>query len=83
VPKIISCSTDGSVPVETFLVSTMVVGLTEIGDKAQILSLMLAARFQRPVPILFVLFPFPTFANHATAGLARTLAIDASLTTNG
>src|SRR6516165_5173981 len=30
--------------VETFLLSTMVVGLAEIGDKTQILSLMLAAR---------------------------------------
>jgi putative Ca2+/H+ antiporter (TMEM165/GDT1 family) len=38
---------------EAFLVSTLVVGLAEIGDKTQILSLMLAARFQRPVPIIF------------------------------
>jgi hypothetical protein len=30
---------------EAFLVSTVVVGLAEIGDKTQILSLMLAARF--------------------------------------
>ena len=36
---------------EAFLVSTMVVGLAEIGDKTQILSLMLAARFLRPIPI--------------------------------
>jgi putative Ca2+/H+ antiporter (TMEM165/GDT1 family) len=35
--------------VEAFLVSTAVVGLAEIGDKTQILSFMLAARFQRPV----------------------------------
>ena len=59
---------DGSVPVETFLMSAMVVGLAEIGDKTQILSLMLAARFQRPVPIMFA-----TLANHAAAGLAGTL----------
>ena len=32
---------------EAFLVSTMVVCLAEIGDKTQILSMMLAARFQR------------------------------------
>jgi putative Ca2+/H+ antiporter (TMEM165/GDT1 family) len=38
---------------EAFLVSTLVVGLAEIGDKTQILSLMLAARFQRPIPIIF------------------------------
>jgi putative Ca2+/H+ antiporter (TMEM165/GDT1 family) len=39
--------------VEAFLVSTMVVSLAEIGDKTQILSLMLAARFLRPLPIIF------------------------------
>ena len=33
---------------------------------------MLAARFQRPVPILFGIL-FATLANHAAAGLAGTL----------
>jgi Ca2+/H+ antiporter, TMEM165/GDT1 family len=55
--------------VEALLVSTMVVGLAEIGDKTQILSLMLAARFQRPPPIIFGIL-FATLANHAAAGLA-------------
>jgi putative Ca2+/H+ antiporter (TMEM165/GDT1 family) len=54
---------------ETFLLSTMVVGLAEIGDKTQILSLMLAARFLRPLPIILGIF-FATIANHAAAGLA-------------
>jgi Ca2+/H+ antiporter, TMEM165/GDT1 family len=54
--------------VEAFLVSTAVVGLAEIGDKTQILSLMLAARFQRPLPIIFGIL-FTTIANHAGAGL--------------
>jgi putative Ca2+/H+ antiporter (TMEM165/GDT1 family) len=54
--------------VEAFLISTMLVGLAEIGDKTQILSLMLAARFQRPLPIIFGIF-FATLANHAAAGL--------------
>jgi putative Ca2+/H+ antiporter (TMEM165/GDT1 family) len=58
--------------VEAFLVSTLVVGLAEIGDKTQILSLILAARFQRPVPIIFGIL-FATLANHAAAGLAGTL----------
>jgi putative Ca2+/H+ antiporter (TMEM165/GDT1 family) len=58
--------------VEAFLVSTTVVGLAEIGDKTQILSLMLAARFQRPMPIIFGIF-FATIANHAAAGLVGTL----------
>jgi putative Ca2+/H+ antiporter (TMEM165/GDT1 family) len=56
---------------EAFLVSTMVVGLAEIGDKTQILSLMLAARFLRPLPIIFGIL-FATLANHAAAGLAGT-----------
>ena len=55
-----------------FLVSTVVVGLAEIGDKTQILSLMLAARFLRPAPIIFGIL-FATLANHAAAGLAGTL----------
>jgi Ca2+/H+ antiporter, TMEM165/GDT1 family len=58
--------------VEAFLVSTIVVGLAEIGDKTQILSLMLAARFQRPLPIICGIL-FATLANHAAAGLAGTL----------
>jgi len=61
---------DGTL-VEAFLVSTLVVGLAEIGDKTQILSLMLAARFLRPVPIIFGIF-FATIANHSAAGLAGT-----------
>ena len=59
------------IAVEAFLVSTAVVGLAEIGDKTQILSLMLAARFHRPVLIILGIF-FATLANHAAAGLAGT-----------
>jgi putative Ca2+/H+ antiporter (TMEM165/GDT1 family) len=59
-------------PVEAFFVSTMVVGLAEIGDKTQILSMILAARFQRPVPIIFGIL-VATLANHAAAGLVGTL----------
>ena len=62
--------------VEPFLVSTLVVGLAEIGDKTQILSLILAARFRRPVPIVFGIL-FATLANHAAAGFAGTLLGDA------
>ena len=57
---------------EAFLVSTMVVGLAEIGDKTQILSLMLAARFQRSLPILAGIL-LATVANHAAAGLTGTV----------
>src|SRR6202011_4385358 len=59
-------------PLESLLVSTLVVGLAKIGDKTQILSLILAARFQRPVPIIFGIL-FATLANHAAAGLAGVL----------
>jgi putative Ca2+/H+ antiporter (TMEM165/GDT1 family) len=61
---------DGTL-VEAFFVSAMVVGLAEIGDKTQILSLMLAARFLRPLPIIFGIL-CATLANHAAAGLAGT-----------
>src|SRR6516165_9508638 len=64
--------TSDGVPVEAFLISTLVVGLAEIGDKTQILSLMLAARFLRPVPIIFGIL-FATLANHAAAGAAGTV----------
>jgi len=57
---------------EAFLISTMVVGLAEIGDKTQILSMMLAARFQRPAPVVFGIL-VATLVNHAVAGLAGIL----------
>lgn len=53
---------------EAFLVSTGVVALGEIGDKTQLLALMLAVRFKRPWPIIFGILA-ATLANHAGAGL--------------
>jgi putative Ca2+/H+ antiporter (TMEM165/GDT1 family) len=53
---------------EAFLVSTGVVALGEIGDKTQLLALVLAARFKRPWPIIFGIL-VATLANHALAGL--------------
>jgi putative Ca2+/H+ antiporter (TMEM165/GDT1 family) len=52
---------------EPFLVSTGVVALGEIGDKTQLLALLLAARFRRPVPIILGIF-VATVLNHALAG---------------
>src|SRR4029450_24491 len=52
--------------VEAFLVSTGVVALAEIGDKTQLLSLVLAARFRRPLPIVLGIL-VATLANHALA----------------
>ncbi|MHA7599390.1 TMEM165/GDT1 family protein [Alicycliphilus sp. T452] len=56
---------------EAFLVSTFIVTLAEMGDKTQLLSLVLAARFRRPWPIVLGIF-VATLANHALAGAAGT-----------
>jgi Ca2+/H+ antiporter, TMEM165/GDT1 family len=52
---------------EAFLVSAGIVALAEIGDKTQLLSLVLAARFKRPWPIILGIF-VATIVNHALAG---------------
>ncbi len=52
---------------EAFLVSTGVVALGEMGDKTQLLALMLAARFRKPWPIVAGIL-VATLANHALAG---------------
>jgi putative Ca2+/H+ antiporter (TMEM165/GDT1 family) len=54
--------------VESFLVSLSTVAIAEMGDRTQLLSLMLAARFRRPWPILAGVF-CATLANHALAGV--------------
>src|SRR5512136_2219051 len=54
-------------PVEALLVSTGVVALGEMGDKTQLLALLLAAKFKRPVPIILGILT-ATLANHALAG---------------
>ena len=51
---------------EALLVSTGVVALAEIGDKTQLLALLLATRFRKPVPIVLGIF-VATLANHAGA----------------
>ncbi len=53
---------------EAFFVSTGIVAIAEIGDKTQLLALLLAARFRRPVPIIAGIF-VATIANHALAAL--------------
>ena len=57
---------------EAFLVSAGVVALGEIGDKTQLLALMLAARFRKPVPIIAGIL-VATLANHALAGYLGNL----------
>lgn len=53
---------------EAFLVSTGVVALAEIGDKTQLLALLLVARHRAPWPIVFGIL-VATLANHALASL--------------
>lgn len=53
---------------ESFLISTGVVALAEIGDKTQLLAFILAARFKKPLPIMLGIL-VATFINHGLAGL--------------
>ena len=53
---------------EAFLVSTGVVALGEMGDKTQLLAILLAAKLRRPVPIILGIL-VATLVNHAFAGL--------------
>ncbi len=50
-----------------FLVSLIAVAIAEIGDKTQLLSLTLAAKYRRPWPIVLGIL-LATLANHAMAG---------------
>src|SRR6202453_4628571 len=53
---------------EAFLVSISPVALAEMGDRTQLLALLLATRFPRPWPILAGVF-VATLVNHALAGV--------------
>ena len=55
-----------SLPLEAFTVSTGAVFLGEIGDKTQLLALLLASRYRRSVPIIAGIL-IATLANHALA----------------
>jgi len=52
---------------EVFLLSTGIVALAEMGDKTQLLALVLALRFRRPWPIVLGILT-ATIVNHALAG---------------
>jgi len=53
---------------QALLVSTGVVALAEIGDKTQLLALVLAAKYRKPVPIILGIF-VATLLNHGLAGV--------------
>ena len=52
---------------ESLFVPTLIVALAEIGDKTQLLALLLAARFRKPWPIIAGIVA-ATLANHFAAG---------------
>jgi putative Ca2+/H+ antiporter (TMEM165/GDT1 family) len=54
---------------EPYFVSTLLVALAEMGDRTQLLAIMLASRYRKPAPILFGIFA-ATVANHSLAALA-------------
>ena len=56
---------------EAFFVSTGVVFLGEMGDKTQLLALLLAAKFRRPAPIIAGIL-VATLLNHGFAGIVGT-----------
>ena len=51
---------------EPFYVSAAVVAVAEIGDKTQLLAIVLAARFRKPVPVILGILA-ATLLNHAAA----------------
>jgi Ca2+/H+ antiporter, TMEM165/GDT1 family len=52
--------------VEAFLISAGLVAIAEIGDKTQLLAIILATRYRRPLPIILGIL-VATLANHALA----------------
>lgn len=59
---------------EALLISAGIVAIAEIGDKTQLLALILAARFRKPVPIILGILA-ATLLNHAlAAGLGFAVA---------
>ena len=52
---------------EAFFISTAIVALAEMGDKTQLLALVLAVRYQKPWPIVWGIL-VATLLNHGLAG---------------
>jgi putative Ca2+/H+ antiporter (TMEM165/GDT1 family) len=59
------------VSLQSFLVSTGVVAMAEMGDKTQLLALVLAARFRKPAAVVLGILTATLF-NHGLAALAGT-----------
>ncbi|WP_285163722.1 TMEM165/GDT1 family protein [Shewanella goraebulensis] len=56
-------------------ISITTVALAEIGDKTQLLSLLLASRYRKPIPIIAAIF-LATIANHALAAYLGVVIAD-------
>ncbi|UPR58158.1 TMEM165/GDT1 family protein [Vibrio sp. ED004] len=56
-------------------ISITTVALAEIGDKTQLLSLLLASRYRKPIPIIAAIF-FATIVNHALAAWLGVVIAD-------
>lgn len=61
--------------VSVLAISITTVALAEIGDKTQLLSLMLASRYRKPIPIIVAIFA-ATVANHALAAWLGVVVAD-------
>ena len=60
---------------EAFLVSAGVVALAELGDKTQLLALVLAARFRAPLPVIAGIVT-AVLANHLLAGAVELVVAE-------
>ncbi len=61
--------------IQPLLVSAGLVAIAEIGDKTQLLAMLLAARFRKPLPIIAGIF-IATIFNHALAAWVGMVAGD-------
>lgn len=61
---------------ESLFISTGLVALAEIGDKTQLLALVLAARYRRPWPIIWGI-AVATLVNHALAAVVGSWVAEA------
>jgi putative Ca2+/H+ antiporter (TMEM165/GDT1 family) len=60
---------------EPVLISAMVVALAEIGDRTQLLAIVLASRFRKPWPVIAGIL-VATLANHGLTAVAGFLISD-------
>ncbi|WP_406732325.1 TMEM165/GDT1 family protein [Vibrio scophthalmi] len=58
-----------------FVLSLTTVAIAEIGDKTQLLSLVLASRYRKPIPIILAIL-FATLINHALAAWLGVVIAD-------